>query len=325
MALLQVDNLTVEFTIPGGKVKALDNFSLRVDQGSYHGIIGESGSGKSIAMLAIMGLLPSNASIVADQLALKGSNILNMSIRERKRTLYQDVSIIFQEPQHSLNPSFRIKSQLDETLKSHGYSERNKRRQRATELLEDVGLVHTESILNSYPHQLTAGILQRIMIAIALASEPDLLIADEPTASLDSFEQIQIMELLNKLVKERNMAMVLIGHDLNLMREQTDFVTIMYCGQIVESGAKKIIFEQPKHPYTHSILASEPSQWNVPFKAKVPSLKGTTPSLQHLPVGCYLGLRCPYAEAQCVQAPEPLFEHEHMTRCHFAGSIKYDK
>ena len=324
MALLQVDNLTVEFTIPGGKVKALDNFTLRVEAGSYHGIIGESGSGKSIAMLAIMGLLPSNASISADQLALKGRNILEMSNRERRNTLYQDVSIIFQEPQNSLNPSFKIKHQLAETLSAHGYQQRQKRNDRARELLTDVGLVHIDEVLDSYPHQLTTGILQRIMIAIALACEPDLLIADEPTASLDPFEQVQIMELLTALVKQRNMAMVLIGHDLKLMREQTDFVTIMYCGQIVESGAKKIIFEQPKHPYTHSILASEPSRWNVPFKSRVPALKGTTPSLQHLPVGCYLGPRCPYADAQCVQAPEPLFEHEHMTLCHFAGSIKYD-
>ena len=325
MALLQVDNLTVDFDIPGGSVRALDSFSLRVEPGSYHGIIGESGSGKSIAMLAIMGLLPKTASIAADQLALKGQNILEMTKKERRRTLYQDVSIIFQEPQNSLNPSFKITHQIDETLEVHGYKTKAKRKQRARELLADVGLVHIDDILNSYPHQLTAGILQRIMIAIALACEPDLLIADEPTADLDPFEQIQITELLTKLVRERNMAMVLIGHDLKLMREQTDFVTIMYCGQIVESGAKEIIFNEAKHPYTHSILASEPSQWNVPFKSRVPSLKGTTPSLQHLPVGCYLGPRCPYAEARCVQSPEPLFEHEHMTRCHFAGSIDYDR
>ncbi|MBT8450126.1 MAG: ABC transporter ATP-binding protein [Gammaproteobacteria bacterium] len=325
MALLQVDNLTVEFAIPGGSVKALDNFSLRVDAGSYHGIIGESGSGKSIAMLAIMGLLPKTATITADQLALKGRSILDMSTTERRNTLYQDVSIIFQEPHNSLNPSFKIKSQINETLEAHGYNNRKKRTQRTRELLSDVGLVHIDNILDSYPHQLTAGILQRIMIAIALACEPDLLIADEPTASLDTFEQGQITEQLTTLVRERNMAMVLIAHDLHLMREQTDYVTIMYCGQIVESGSKDIIFEHAKHPYTHSILASEPSTWNIPFKSHVPSLKGATPSLQHLPVGCYLGPRCPYAEAHCVQAPEPIYENEHMTRCHFAGSIKYDR
>jgi len=317
MALLQVENLCVEFPVSGGTVKALDNFSLRVEAGAYHGIFGDSGSGKSIAMLAIMDLLRNSASVTADQLSLKGNDILTISTKEQRQSLYQAVSIIFQEPENSLNPCYRIARQLDETLKIHGYTSRKERKLRRAELLADVGLQQIDAILDSYPHQLTSGILQRIMIANALASDPMLLIADEPTTSLDLSEQQKIMKLLNDLVKSRNMAMVLISHDLELLKQQTDFVTVMYCGQVIESGPSALIFDNPKHPYTEAILNSAPSNWNLAPKSSVPSLAGSTPSLHHLPVGCYLGPRCPYAEAKCVQAPHAWFDGSRLVRCHF--------
>jgi dipeptide transport system ATP-binding protein len=320
MILLQVDNLSVELAVPGGHIRALDNFSLRVEHGSYHGIIGESGSGKSIAMSAIMGLLHNTTRLAADRMSLKGEDLLAMPAKRRRQTLYQNVSIIFQEPENSLNPCYRIGYQLNETLAVHGYSSASKREERAKELLSDVGINETDVILDSYPHQLTPALLQRIMIAIALASDPELLIADEPTTELAPSEQFQIMQLLNDLVKQRNMAMILISHDMKLLRKVTDHVTILYCGQVIESGPKDIIFSEPKHPYTKSILDSEPAHWDLEPKTLVPSLPGSTPSLHHLPVGCYLGPRCPYAEAKCVQSPEPVFDDsQHMIRCHFPG------
>lgn len=324
MALLQVDNLTVELSVPGGWIKALDNFSLRIDYGSYHGIIGESGSGKSIAMLAIMGLLDNKAKVYADRISLKDEDLLAMSEERRRQTLYQYASIIFQEPRHSLNPCFKIKDQIDETLFVHGYSNEDVRNKRCEELLSDVGITGIDTILRSYPHQLTAGILQRITIAIALASDPELLIADEPTTELSPTDQTQIMQLLNDLVKKRNMAMILISHDLKLLRDNTDYISIMYCSQVIESGKKEYIFSNPRHPYTRSILASSPLNWKLDPKSKVPSLKGSTPSLHHLPVGCYLGPRCPHAEARCVQPPKPLFENNYMIRCHFPGGKAND-
>ncbi len=317
MALLQVDNLSVELPYPGGWFKALDNFSLRVDQGSYHGIIGESGSGKSIAMLALMGLLNSNARVVADRIALAGEDVMSMSKARRRETLYQDVSIIFQEPKNSLNPCYKIKHQILETLISHGYDDKQERVNRCEQLLTDVGITDIATILDSYPHQLTASVLQRVMIAIALASDPKVLIADEPTTELAPTEANQIMQLLNELVKQRHMAMVLISHDLELLREKADYISIMYCSQVVEAGTKDVIFNRARHPYTLSILAGIPVNWSFEPKTHVPILKGSKPSPYHLPVGCYLGPRCAYADTKCVQTPQPRYDENHMIRCHF--------
>lgn len=322
MALLQVDNLSVEFNSPRGWIKALDQFTMRVEEGSYHGIIGESGSGKSIAMMAIMGLLGSNARVSADRLALNGEDILDMSHERRRETLYQDVSIIFQEPKNSLNPCFKIKTQLRETLKGHGYDSRSACRSRSHQLLADVGINNVEAILNSYPHQLTAGVLQRVMIAIALACDPKVLIADEPTTELPPTEAYQMMMLLNDLVKQRNMAMILISHDLQLLRDSADHVSIMYCSQIVEQGTNEVIFNRARHPYTLSILSGIPVNWSFEPKTHVPVLKGSKPSPQNLPVGCYLGPRCEYADTKCVQAPQPKYDDNHMIRCHFPVGVK---
>ena len=324
MALLQVDNLSVELPFSGGWFTALDKFSLRVEEGSYHGIIGESGSGKSLAMSAIMGLLSSNARVKADRIALNGEDISSMSHAERRATLYQDVSIIFQEPKNSLNPCYKIKQQIHETLYVHGYDDSNKCADRCKQLLLDVGINDIDTILNSYPHQLTAPVLQRIMIAIALASEPRVLIADEPTTELAPTEANQIMQLLNELVRERHMAMILISHDLELLREKADYISIMYCSQVVEAGTKDIIFNRARHPYTLSILAGIPVNWSFKPKTHVPVLKGSKPSPYHLPVGCYLGPRCAYADAKCVQSPLPKFDENHMIRCHFPVGVAID-
>jgi len=216
MSLLQVENLCIDFETSEGLVRAVDNFNLRIDHGSFHGIIGESGAGKSLAVLAIMGLVKENSIISADHLSLEGQDLLTMKDQTRRKLVYQAMSIIFQEPQTSLNPSFTIKYQMEETLLSHGIASVN-RNEKIDQLLTDVGLNNIDDILKSYPHQLTAGMQQRIMIAIAIACDPLLLIADEPTTSLDSSERFQILDLLTALVEKRNMSLVLISHDFTLL------------------------------------------------------------------------------------------------------------
>ena len=319
MSLLLVENLCIDFNTALGKIRAVDNFNIRIEHGQFHGIIGESGAGKSLAVLAILGLVRENSVISADHLSLEGQDLLTMKEKTRRKLVYQAMSIIFQEPQTSLNPSFTIHYQLNETLKAHGHRSSKERQNRLLELLNDVGIKNTTAILKSYPHQLTPGILQRIMIATAIACDPLLLIADEPTTSLDLSEQIQILDLLTRLVEKRNMSLILISHDFNLLSEKTDHLTVMYCGQIIESGPTKEIINSPKHPYTNALLESVPESWDIEPKTAVPTLKGSTPSLYRLPVGCYLGPRCPKASAQCVKTPKLQRSSDHHVRCHVEG------
>ena len=317
MSLLQVENLNIDFITTIGKIRAVDNFNIRIEHGDFHGIVGESGAGKSLAVLAIMGLVRENSVISADHLSINGQDLLTLSETARRKIIYQTISIIFQEPQSSLNPCFTIAFQIDETLRAHGHKTSKQRKERAKELLNDVGLKNIQPILDSYPHQLTPAIIQRIMIATAVSCDPQLLIADEPTTSLDLSEQIQIMDLLNKLVVQRKMSLILISHDFTLLTEKTDQLTVMYCGQIIESGPTTDLIHSPRHPYTEALLASIPATWNIDAKSPVPVLKGSTPSLFHLPVGCYLGPRCPNASAQCVNSPRLERSTSHHIRCHF--------
>jgi len=317
MSLLQLENLNINFKSTMGKVCAVDNFNIRIEHGSFHGIVGESGAGKSLAVLAIMNLVRENSEISADHFTLEGQDLLTMKESSRNKLIYQTMSIIFQEPQTSLNPCFTIAYQMNEALKTHGHRTSKQRKERVNELLDDVGIHNKKQILKSYPHQLTPGILQRIMIATAISCDPLLLIADEPTTSLDLSEQIQIMDMLTRLIEERNMSLILISHDFNLLSEKTDHLTLMYCGQIIESGPTKELINSPKHPYTEALLASVPSRWEVKHKQPVPTLKGSTPSLFHLPVGCYLGPRCPNATAKCVIPPDLTRSSIHHIRCHF--------
>ncbi len=317
MSLLQVENLNIDFDSTLGNVRAVDNFNIRIEHGAIHGIVGESGAGKSLTVLAIMNLVRENSQISADHFSLEGQDLLTMNEHSRRKLIYQTISIIFQEPQTSLNPCFTIDYQMNETLKAHGHRTSKQRKQRVNELLDDVGIHNKKQILKSYPHQLTPGILQRIMIAAAISCDPLLLIADEPTTSLDLSDQIQIMDMLSQLVDERNMSLILISHDFNLLSEKTDQLTLMYCGQVIESGPTKELINSPKHPYTEALLASVPSRWDVEHKQPVPTLKGSTPSLFHLPVGCYLGPRCPNASAKCVKPPPLTRSTIHHVRCHF--------
>lgn len=318
MSLLQVENLSIDFDTNMGKIRAVDKFNIRIEHGTFHGIVGESGAGKSLAVLAIMGLVKENSIISADHLSLEGQDLLSMKAATRRKLVHQAMSIIFQEPQTSLNPCFTIAYQMDETLKAHGHRSSRIRKKLVFDLLNDVGIKNIKAILKSYPHQLTPDILQRIMIANAISCDPLLLIADEPTTSLDLADQIQIMDLLTKLVEERNMSLILVSHDFSLLTEKADQLTVMYCGQIIESGQTREIINSPRHPYTEALLASIPGSWNFEPKSPIPTLKGSTPSLYHLPAGCYLGPRCPIAAAKCVKAPALDRSTNHHVRCHFS-------
>jgi len=258
MALLEIKNLSVTFDTVGGKLKAVDGISLHVDRGEVLAIVGESGSGKSVSMLAVMGLLPWTATITADYIRFDGKDILNLSPSDRRKIIGKDIGMIFQEPMASLNPCFTVGFQIEETLRQHTDLDRAARRRRAVELFRMVGIPNTEDRLSSYPHQMSGGQCQRVMIAMALACNPKLLIADEPTTALDVTIQKQILELLVNLQIETGMAMILITHDMGVVAETADRVAVQYKGRRVEESDVLSLFEAPKHPYTRALLSALP-------------------------------------------------------------------
>ena len=258
MALLEIKNLCVTFDTVGGKLKAVDGISLHVDRGEVLAIVGESGSGKSVSMLAVMGLLPWTATITADYIRFDGKDILNLSPSDRRKIIGKDIGMIFQEPMASLNPCFTVGFQIEETLRQHTDLDRAARRRRAVELFRMVGIPNPEDRLSSYPHQMSGGQCQRVMIAMALACNPKLLIADEPTTALDVTIQKQILELLVNLQIETGMAMILITHDMGVVAETADRVAVQYKGRRVEESDVLSLFESPKHPYTRALLSALP-------------------------------------------------------------------
>ncbi len=316
MSLLRVENLSVEFPALYGDVRVVDNFSLQMAPGEVHGLVGESGSGKSLAALAILGLLdPAATRWRCDHLSLNDKDLLRVSSGERQRWQAKYASIIFQDAQASLNPSFTIGSQLDEIIKLHHGGGRAERRERAADLLHQVGIHNIAPSLASYPHQFSAAMCQRAMIALALACEPALLIADEPTTGLDVTLQAQLLELLLKLNRERGMGLLLITHDIALLARNVQRTTIMYCGQVVESGDADAVLQQPMHPYTRALLDSLPRFDGA--DRRLVALRGAKPGMLSLPVGCYFGPRCPRAARQCVHSV-PLSDHAgHRYRCRF--------
>src|SRR5690606_1156089 len=258
MALLEIKNLTVEFDTAAGKLRAVDGVSLSVDKGEVLAIVGESGSGKSVSMLAVMGLLPWTATVTADYIRFEGRDILTIPPAERRRIIGNDISMIFQEPIASLNPCFTVGFQIEETLRRHTNLDRAARRRRMVELMQAVGIPEPEERLRSFPHQMSGGQCQRVMIAIALACNPKLLIADEPTTALDVTIQKQILDLLLRLQTETGMGMILITHDMGVVAETADRVVVQYKGRKMEEADVLSLFEAPKHPYTKALLSALP-------------------------------------------------------------------
>src|ERR687890_644576 len=260
MPLLEIQNLSVEFPTQSGPMRAVDGVSLTLDQGEVLGVVGESGSGKSVTMLALMGLVPFPGRVRADKLSFGGRDLLTISDRERRALTGKDVAMIFQEPTTSLNPCFTIGFQLTETLRLHEGMDRKAARRRAVELLEQVGIPSPEGRLSAFPHQLSGGMNQRVMIAMAIACNPKLLIADEPTTALDVTIQAQILDLLLTLQRERGMALILITHDMGVVAETARRVSVMYAGQVVETRSARDLFTRPQHPYTGALLDALPER-----------------------------------------------------------------
>jgi dipeptide transport system ATP-binding protein len=258
MALLEIENLVVEFDTAKGPFRAVDGVSLKVHEREVLAIVGESGSGKSVSMLAVMGLLPWTAKVRADKMVFAGIDLLGLDDADRRRIVGKDMAMIFQEPMASLNPSFTVGFQIEEVLKLHMNMDKRQRRERATELLRLVGIGDPAERLGSYPHQMSGGQCQRVMIAMAIACNPKLLIADEPTTALDVTIQKQILELLLKLQAEHGMALVLITHDMGVVAETADRVIVQYNGRKMEDTDVVSLFERPQNPYTRALLSALP-------------------------------------------------------------------
>lgn len=315
MALLDVKELSVHFGDKNTPFKAVDRISYQVAQGEVLGIVGESGSGKSVSSLAIMGLIDHPGRVSAESLQFENTNLLTLESKAKRQLIGADVAMIFQDPMTSLNPAYTVGFQIMEALKTHEGGTKKARKDRTLELLRLVGIPDPESRIDVYPHQLSGGISQRVMIAMAIACRPKLLIADEPTTALDVTIQAQIMELLLELQKKECMSLILITHDLALVAEAADRIIVMYAGQIVEEGTAKDIFREPKHPYTQALLRSLPEF--AEGKSRLASLQGVVPGKYDRPTGCLLNPRCPYATEYCRQV-EPQLHHigSRKVKCH---------
>jgi dipeptide transport system ATP-binding protein len=305
MSLLDIENLTVEFATAHGDFRAVDRLSLRIDKGEVLAIVGESGSGKSVAMLAVMGLLPWTAKITADRLVFDGTDLLKLGDQERRNIIGNDMTMIFQEPLTSLNPCFTVGYQIMETLRFHLKLTRKEARVRAIEILRDVGIPAPELRIDSFPHQLSGGMNQRVMIAMAIACKPKLLIADEPTTALDVTIQAQILDLLLNLQRETGMALVLITHSMGVVAETAERVSVQYAGQKVEEQEVTGLFNDPHHPYTAALLAALPERAQT---RKLPSIPGVVPGQFNRPPACLFSPRCRFATDLCrtivpVQSP----------------------
>ena len=315
MALLDVKELSVHFGDKNTPFKAVDRISYQVAQGEVLGIVGESGSGKSVSSLAIMGLIDHPGRVSAESLQFENTNLLTLESKAKRQLIGADVAMIFQDPMTSLNPAYTVGFQIMEALKTHEGGTKKARKDRTLELLRLVGIPDPESRIDVYPHQLSGGMSQRVMIAMAIACRPKLLIADEPTTALDVTIQAQIMELLLELQKKECMSLILITHDLALVAEAADRIIVMYAGQIVEEGIAKDIFSEPKHPYTQALLRSLPEF--AEGKSRLASLQGVVPGKYDRPTGCLLNPRCPYATEYCRQV-EPQLHHigSRKVKCH---------
>ncbi|MDX3809645.1 ABC transporter ATP-binding protein [Bosea thiooxidans] len=316
MPLLEIENLSVEFPTSQGTLRAVDRIDLTLDEGEVLGVVGESGSGKSVTMLALMGLVGYPGRVRADKLRFDGRDLLTMSARERRQLTGKDVAMIFQEPSTSLNPCFTIGFQLAETLRKHERMDGKAAKRRAIELLEQVGIPAPESRLKAYPHQLSGGMNQRVMIAMAIACNPRLLIADEPTTALDVTIQAQILELLMTLQRERNMALVLITHNMGVVAETAQRIMVMYAGQIMEERKVDALFADPQHPYSAALLAALPERSED--ATRLATIPGMVPGLNDRPKGCLFSPRCAYAtdHSRNVQ-PELRSWKDGRVRCHY--------
>ena len=315
--LLEIDNLKTQFFTSAGTVKAVDGVSYTVDEGETVAVVGESGCGKSVTAMSIMRLIPwPPGKIVEGAINFDGRNLLNLSEEEMRNVRGKDIAMIFQEPMTSLNPVLSIGRQLTETMLIHTDISEEAATARAVELLGTVGISEPGRRLNQYPHHLSGGMRQRVMIAMALACEPKLIIADEPTTALDVTIQAQILELMKDLTRRLNVALIIITHNLGVVARYSDRVNVMYAGKIIESGSARDIYYNPQHPYTLALLKSVP-RMDRPRQAKLDPVEGQPPDLTKLDDGCAFRPRCRFATERCAREFPPLesVDGGHATAC----------
>ncbi|MFT7028051.1 MAG: dipeptide transport system ATP-binding protein [Paracoccaceae bacterium] len=315
MPLLEIRNLSVDFATASGAFRAVDGTDVSVDAGELLAIVGESGSGKSVSMLALMGLLPWTATITSDVMTFDGQDLRGISPRDRRRIVGKDMAMIFQEPMSSLNPCFTAGYQIKEALRIHLGMGRSERHARAIELFEMVGIPAPEQRLGAFPHQLSGGMCQRVMIAMAIACKPKLLIADEPTTALDVTIQAQILDLLTGLQRDTGMALILITHDMGVVAETAERVSVQYAGQKVEEQGVIDLFATPHHPYTAALLAALPERAT---ERRLPTIPGVVPGQFDRPTGCLFSPRCSFADDICRAVP-PIQAGADLglARCHY--------
>ena len=318
--VLSVQNLTTSFRTDRGVVTAVDDVSFELYPGESLGVVGESGCGKTVTSKSIMRLLPEEVTIFGKQshIEYEGKDLLTSSQSHMRYVRGNEIAMIFQEPMTALNPVFTVGWQLDEALKYHTKLGRADRRERAIEMMRLVEMPNPERRLNEYPHQLSGGMRQRVMIAIALCCEPKILIADEPTTALDVTIQAQILRLMADLQTKTGTSVLLVTHDLGVVAQTCDRVMVMYAGRVVESAPVNDIFQRPQHPYTKALLASIPQPGKRPENGRLPAIDGVVPSLFDLPKGCRFHDRCGFCEQQCIDEEPTLTTKDGRSfRCHF--------
>jgi oligopeptide/dipeptide ABC transporter ATP-binding protein len=318
--LIEVNDLDVSFEQAGGIARVLRGIDLSLTSGETHALVGESGSGKTVTSMCIMGLLPvPPGSINRGTINFQGRNLLILSETEKRTVRGKEIGMIFQDPSKYLNPAFKIGEQITESLILHLQMDRKKAIEQALEFLRLVGLRKSRRILRSYPHELSGGMKQRAMIAMAICCQPALLIADEPTTALDATLQLQILKLIQKLKATFSMGILFISHDLGLVREISDRISVIYAGKIVESAPSERLFENPLHPYTRLLLLSIPDAARRGVRLK--AIPGTVPDAEHIPSGCSFHPRCPLAEEGCRHEIPPVVEYGdgHKTACYLIG------
>jgi peptide/nickel transport system ATP-binding protein len=325
--LLDVRDLHVQFATEDGLVRAVDGVSFELERGKVLGIVGESGSGKSVTAMTLLGLTRGVNARFEGAVEYRGEDLLKKSEAELRRFRGNEIAMIFQDPMTSLNPVYRVGAQICEAITTHEDVNKQTARNRAVQLLRQVGIPHPEERVDDYPHQFSGGMRQRAMIAMALANNPDVLIADEPTTALDVTIQAQIIELIDRLKDEFNSSVILITHDLGVVADIADDIAVMYAGRIVEYGTKRQVFYDPQHPYAWGLLGSIPRLDREKPK-KLASIAGAPPSLINLPKGCKFRPRCPHAFSKCTEHP-PLENRvgdspPHLDRCWLTVEEKRD-
>ncbi len=315
--ILEVKNLRTYFHTFKGIVKAVDNISFDIYEGEILGVVGESGGGKSISGFSVIRLIDEPGKIESGEIFFNGQDLMKKSEKEMNQIRGKEISMVFQDPMTSLNPVYTIGKQMDEMLLLHGNLNKEQRKKRCIELLEAVGISNPESRLKSYPHQFSGGMRQRVVIAIALAANPKLIIADEPTTALDVTIQAQILRLMVDLVRKQGCSLMLITHDLAVVSEIADRINVMYCGKIVESGKSNVIINSQRHPYTEGLINSIPDMDRE--KNRLETIQGIVPNMFDLPKGCNFSPRCKYCKDICMEKEPELVEVEenHCVACHF--------